>query len=153
MLKNVYWMSRVDAMKIQPKSTEALISVSNPDNPAQVNSSWAPSKLLRIGCHDADEDKRHSLGDINHQGIGSIIINCKLFNEQDAREIIKFVRDNKNKVETIYVHCDAGISRSAAIAKFIAGIYNLEFPDHYMLYNKLIYTTLTNTFNKMQYGE
>ena len=41
-----------------------------------------------------------------------------LFNPDHATAIIKLLNANKDTVENIFVHCSAGISRSAAVAKF-----------------------------------
>jgi predicted protein tyrosine phosphatase len=150
MLKNVYWMPRAKAEIISPKTSEAIISISVPDDPAQLSSNWSRSRLLRLQFHDADTEGNVTL--MPHQQI-SDHGRAVLFNERDARNVIEFVEENKNRVETIYVHCDAGISRSAAIAKFIAGLYKLPFPESYMIYNKHVYRVLTNTYNKMMYGE
>lgn len=150
MLKNVYWMPRVKAEQISPKTSEAMISISVPDDPAKLNSGWSRTRLLRLQFHDADTEGNVTL--MPHQQIndhGKAV----LFNEQDARNVIEFAEENKNRVQTIYVHCDAGISRSAAIAKFIAQLYKLPFPESYMIYNKHVFRVLTNTYNKMMYGE
>ena len=46
-----------------------------------------------------------------------------------------------------------GISRSAAVSKFIAQIYNLEFPEGYSLYNRHVYSTLLRVHGSSLYGE
>lgn len=55
---------------------------------------------------------------------------CVLFNEQMANQILDFYYKWKDKVEAIYVHCMAGVSRSAAVASWLAqleGIDNTKF--------------------------
>ncbi len=68
----------------------------------------------------------------------------QIFTEQHARDIIQFVQEGvkDGKIEGVLVHCKAGISRSAAVAKWIAGRYLLPFPDSYALYNKHVHFTL-----------
>jgi predicted protein tyrosine phosphatase len=43
-----------------------------------------------------------------------------LFNEQHAKQVVEFFHQWKDKVDLFVVHCDAGISRSSAIAISLA---------------------------------
>ena len=140
-LKKIHFMSRPDAEGITPCSTDAIISISCPFDPANLNIKWAPSQILRLEFNDIDEDEL-----MTHLGL-------KLFSPVDAKQIIDFAEHQKNKIETLFVHCDAGISRSGAVAKFLSEKYNLPFPTSYMLYNKFIYRVLTNTLNNMMWKE
>ena len=148
-LEKVIFMSRVEASTIHPRSTEAMISVSIPGDPAPLNQLWHRGNLLRLQFHDADQDGNIAM--MSHQR--TTYIGAVLFSPNDARLVIEFVEGIKNSYTTLYVHCDAGISRSSAIAKFVAGLYHLHFPDSYQLYNKYVYRVLTNTYNKLMYGE
>ena len=51
-----------------------------------------------------------------------------VFNEQQARELNTFIKENKDK-EICYVHCSAGISRSGAIATHIFDLYGESFDE------------------------
>ena len=66
------------------------------------------------------------------------------------------VRDPGNSNHKLHhyliVHCNAGISRSSAIAKFLCEIYRLYFPDKYNLYNKLVYSILVKVWNQVSNG-
>lgn len=149
-LKKIHFMSRPTAEGIIPRSTDAMISISVPNDPANLNRLWARDRLLRLQFHDADDE-----GNINLM-LGQTIwgtIKAKLFSQNDAKQIIEFVEGNKNKVDTIFVHCDAGISRSAAVAKFIAEMYKLDFPESYSIYNKYVYRVLRNTITNMMWKE
>lgn len=42
-----------------------------------------------------------------------------VFNEEKAKEIINWVDENKNNFTTLYINCDAGISRSGAVGLFL----------------------------------
>jgi protein-tyrosine phosphatase len=58
-------------------------------------------------------------------------------------KIIEFVACvHGSSVEGIMVHCKAGISRSAAVAKYIADKYKLPFNHSYDRYNKQVYGML-----------
>ena len=73
--------------------------------------------------------------------------NVKLFDEEDAKKIKKFV-DNMNKrrdVQTLIIHCAAGVSRSpavaAAISQYLFGkegnFFETQVPNKYV-YEKLL---------------
>lgn len=49
-----------------------------------------------------------------------------LFSEEHARTIWDFVRNHRAEVERIVVHCDAGMSRSPAVALAIAEKLGLD---------------------------
>lgn len=153
-LKSVQFMSRAEAVNIIPGTSYAMISISVPNDPAPLNKMWNRHNLLRLQFHDADKE-----GNLNSMmGQSSIAAikssgGPKLFSEDDAKEIIKFVEEIKDKVISLFVHCDAGISRSSAVAKFIAELYKLDFPESYQLYNRYVYRVITNTYNKMMFGE
>ena len=73
-----------------------------------------------------------------------------LFNKEDAKKIVNFVRRYLNKVELIVCQCEAGISRSAGVAaalsKYITGSDEYYF-KHY-LPNSLVYKLLINELYK-----
>ena len=65
-----------------------------------------------------------------------------LMSEQQAQELVNFVHEMATEVEGIIVHCRAGISRSAAVAKLIAESYGIKFNHEYPNYNKHVYKLL-----------
>jgi len=124
-LKNVIFTGRDQAEASVGWSHWAVISISGL-NPAVLKEGW--HSLLRLEFDDIDVEEEPYI----------------LFCESQAEKIIDFVekaRDSQ-KVEGILVHCQAGISRSAAVAKWIAERYQLPFPSKYMLYNKHVYRVL-----------
>lgn len=71
--------------------------------------------------------------------------------DEDAVKIKDFVLKWKDKVDTIWVHCDAGISRSAGVA---AGILEALGEDNSYIFdskmyfpNLLCYRKTLNSFN------
>ena len=69
-----------------------------------------------------------------------------------AEEILKFVETHKN-VDNILVHCEAGTSRSPAIAAAIANIYNkgedkIWFHEPYIP-NKLVYNAVLKAADRV----
>lgn len=71
--------------------------------------------------------------------------NIKYFDEAMARGVIKFINDLKSSsepVDTIYVHCYGGISRSPAVAKFLGDkIFGIDVRAT-SVYNRYVYSML-----------
>ena len=75
-----------------------------------------------------------------------------MFDDAMADQIIDFVDRNADRCNVFPVHCEAGISRSAAVAKFISVRFNLSFPESYMLYNKHVFSTLIRRWNQRNFS-
>lgn len=74
----------------------------------------------------------------------------KVISEDDAREIVDFVVNWSEKVDTVIVHCDAGVSRSAgvcaAISKYMTGSDDWVFDSPRYQPNMTCYRTVLNGF-------
>lgn len=76
-----------------------------------------------------------------------------LFNEGQAKEIIQFIdKINNLLIPRLFVHCTAGISRSAAVGLFAIRYLNLNEPDFWKTHswiapNYHILDTLLTTSN------
>ena len=125
-LKTVLFCSQKDAQARAAWPNWAVISVTSASTyPASLHDGWA--YVLRLEFDDIDMPEEP----------------FTMFSEQQARDVIEFAKMCHGEgVEGILVHCHAGVSRSAAIAKWIADRYQLPFPNKYMLYNKHVHTTL-----------
>ena len=126
LLKNVLFSDRTQAEAQSGLPDWAVISITAGREPAAIKKGFMD--VLRIQCHDTDDE--HS---------------PYAFSASMAADIEKFVDDVKARGATgILVHCDGGISRSAAVAKYIAEREDLPFNEHYSLYNRLVYSVLRN---------
>ena len=130
MLNKTMFVGRATAETTHGWGNWAIVSISEP------NSAFGEAKLLpgwnavhRCEFHDIEvemEDEPYVLMTL-----------------QQAQEIVNFVHTIAPHVEGILVHCRAGISRSAAVVKWIAETYQLPFNHEYDRYNKHVYNTLT----------
>lgn len=75
--------------------------------------------------------------------------------EKDAKMILSFVFKYKNQVNDILIHCEAGMSRSPAVALALSTILNEDKPENFIqsLYglkhaNNLVYDTIIKTYKK-----
>lgn len=76
-----------------------------------------------------------------------------LFDEAMALQVFEFLKKHQDDVDEAIVQCEAGVSRSAAVSKFIAQIYLLPFPEGYPHYNRQVFETLFKMYGKCAYGE
>jgi len=129
-IKKIEFMSQSEAEGIIPKQNEAIISISCPKDVVHLSNLWRNKLELKFHDIDFPEDDK------------------VIFNEDHYDQIMNFLNSIENSVENIVVHCHAGISRSAAVAMFIADIYRLNFNTNYTLYNKYIYTTCKKLYYK-----
>lgn len=117
--------------EIVPEPNSILISIAGrPQDFMQVQAGY--KNILRLAFHDI---KRELKG-------------FTLFDENHAKQIISFVQTNL-PIDTIYLNCEAGISRSSAIRVFLHEILNKEFIGNKQpcdLYNKHVYTVLKNAY-------
>ena len=82
--------------------------------------------------------------------LDSPLRNYIIFKEKNAKEILDFVKFYENKVDTILVNCEAGISRSAGIAAALSKIYNCEDSYYFKKYlpNILVYRTILEVYHR-----
>jgi len=62
-----------------------------------------------------------------------------LMNSTHADEIVAFVESVAPHIEIMFVNCQGGISRSAAVARWVAERFDLPFDRDYTLYNNHVY--------------
>ena len=99
--------------------------------------------ILRFQFDDIDLRHKKYLVENNK------VTKYNLFYVEHAKSILNFINDNIYKVESIITGCDAGISRSSAMAASLSKIILGEddyFFKHY-LPNMLVYTEILKEYN------
>lgn len=117
MIRTVNFISRRKAESLPARNDRALISITEPDStPAQL--ACDENRILRLVFHDVvpggEGAERWTLFDASHAG-----------------QVIHFVRRLHADPEDVdlVIHCHAGISRSAALALFVAADTGCAFPN------------------------
>jgi len=139
-------MSEERACRMRGNSFTGFISVvdpprygaADPEAPrkAKLDGKWGD--ILRLWVHDIDKPWQ----------------NYVLFSDDDADRIIHWLKKHENEFKGIIVHCAMGISRSAAIARFIAKVYDLPFDEREgMQFNRHVFNTLCKRWQELGYGE
>jgi predicted protein tyrosine phosphatase len=107
----VYVTDRNGARTRKPLQPFVWISISTPGDPAAPVTEGS-SGVLRLWFHDLETAPGESFGRVYGPH--------RLFNDTMAREVIRFVLDaSRRGVQIICVHCDAGVSRSGAVAMWL----------------------------------
>jgi len=141
MIERVMFVSRTAAENTVGIPDWAVVSISEPDGAfgmARLLPGWYA--IHRVAFHDIDAEIRDEA--------------YVLMNVGQAADIVAFVESVAPHVSGILVHCKAGISRSAAVAKWIAERYRLQFNHDYSVYNRHVYRLLLEASGMDQdYGE
>ena len=75
------------------------------------------------------------------------VIGNNTFSNEQAERIVRFVDAWKSKVERLVVHCDAGVSRSAAVCAAMKRYLGFDNQDSQQYEpNPLVYETLIQQF-------
>lgn len=130
MINSTKFVSRVIAEITPGQNSMAMISITEPFTAfgiAKLKDGW--HSVLRLEFHDIE--------------IPVFDAPYVMMTMEDAHAIIDFVHQVSPNVESIVVHCRAGISRSAAVSKWIAETYQLPFDHDYQHYNKHVYQLLS----------
>lgn len=111
-----------------------LISISCPNDKPKLPENKNRIATLSLEFHDLNEPYKE----------------YKLFSKEDAYKIFEFLRQNEN-IRNIVVHCDAGVSRSPAVAAALAKIFNGDDSKYFKEYlpNILVYKTMLNVWGKL----
>ena len=122
--------NRKAAEQAEPQVCHAWISITTPgDEPAliQINKKYTIG-ILRPQFHDIDTEVTAGT---DPNGIPYLAPDGL-----HAREIYSFARWVHRGIEALYIHCDAGISRSAGVAAALSKIY---FGDDSAYFNGGVY--------------
>lgn len=90
---------------------------------------------------------RLSFADIDRPSAGAV-----MFGAEHARAICAFVSEHRSSIECVVVHCDAGFSRSPAVAAALARCLGQDDAEFFRRYhpNMHVYRTLIDAWNNRE---
>lgn len=143
LIERVDFFPEAHLVRMAGNQSTGVISITEPERRAPLNEDrWGA--VLRLGFHDVDTTKYSEEENEELRETG-----YTLFTEEHARIILEWLNKYEDKLYAIYVHCAMGISRSAAVALFVAERYRLPIDDWKTArYNKHVYRTLFNEWTK-----
>jgi predicted protein tyrosine phosphatase len=111
-----------------PLPDVGMISLTDPGSRlATLRKGWGA--VLKLRFHDIDKQWQ----------------NYVMMSVDQARELLEWVEKNEEKLTGIVVHCEAGISRSAAVAKFLQERHGLPVDESDVrFHNKHVYKLLSD---------
>jgi len=134
-------MSKKQIEELVPDRLCAIISITNTyDEIVSIKYSNYIKDILRLTFLDED--------DVSYQKKKND--KYRLFNTADALRILNFVDSLKDRIEVLYIHCNAGFSRSPAVAAALCDIYNIESNINWFFNyspNIFVYRKLLNTYH------
>ncbi len=140
---NITVLSRMNAEKLSYNdfsSDKIIISIRTPEDEQAVFNAENNSikDILYLSFYDVSNETQDIF-----KGYSAMM-------DEDALKIKEFVLKWKDKVDTIIVHCDAGVSRSAGVAAGILDGLNLDsspiFDSKLYYPNMLCYRKTLNAF-------
>jgi len=134
-MMQVQFCGRKEAEARTPDPGWTVISITDPGGEAALQNGWF--EVLRLQFHDIDPDK------ILNPFLRADVVKAKPpMTPKQAAVVVAFVRRMmRSEVEGILVHCEQGVSRSAATAQWIVDRYGL-----------LGFGSLTRLMNRWVYG-
>ena len=91
--------------------------------------------------------KEQTIGNYKKPAISTI-------SKDQAKEIVDYIKHLQELPESLklIIHCYAGVSRSAAVGKFINDYYKMKLPQYesLSLYNKFVYRKLMTVVNNYE---
>jgi predicted protein tyrosine phosphatase len=122
-------LSRALVRVVVPTVPYIVISITDPENDeAEIAPSPLQKGVLRLRFHDTQEIDNPALQYFS-------LSPDRRLSDAEARKILAFVRKHQPQIQLIVCHCEAGVSRSAAVAAALSRILQDEddyFFEHYM---------------------
>lgn len=109
-MRRIEYMSQREAEYRPACKKTAFISISDPGKNVYLQNGWL--KVLKLKFEDYDPNKMRLLG------FSNLMNRFTLFDKKHALKIKNFYQSLPKNVN-LNIHCKAGVSRSAAIAKFL----------------------------------
>lgn len=140
-------MEKLIDIKVRSRSGAQKFSCSDPW--AAISISTEPNEFPEL-----KEDNRVGLlqlcfWDIENPRLEESAVSNKLMSTEQAKQVISFVQEMLPQIDTLLVHCEAGVCRSPAVAAAIAYIlwgkestkvYFNNFTPNTYVYNKILET-------------
>lgn len=141
MVDKVIFVPRANAEAIDGWKNWAVISIIDPGQErVKLGKSW--SFVLRLEFHDLDPIRFPNLVESDSQQ--------GFMSQGQAEEIVRFVSDLPESVDGILIQCHAGVSRSAAGAKWVAGHFRVPFNKSYDKFNRHVYNLLIDAGKRLK---
>lgn len=126
-MNRVIFISQKQAEQMRPPLGCGLVSITDSNRPlASLSTGW--QCVLRLEFDDVDP--------VSYPGANGELT-C--MSKRQAEVIAEFFMENHASVKRFVVHCRAGISRSAGVAKAICQAVGLPFPEAYGEYNRHVH--------------
>jgi len=131
-------LTRAAAQLLSPDEKCAIISITNtPDDIIKFEYNNNIKGVLRLHFYDEDHISILQYNDATK---------LKLFETADALKVLTFFESVKDKIDVLYIHCQAGISRSPAIAAALCDLYGIEssanwffnYSPNFFVYRKMM---------------
>lgn len=133
MIQSLQYCSLDEAQEFVPSGPTIAISILSPKRaPAQLHSDI--EEVLRLYFHDGVP-------------YGTAPRNVDLFSTEQAQAVIDFLRLHiaAPNPKHLLIHCEAGISRSAAVAVFAASECRVPLSGQFAFLNPWVLSTLVKT--------
>jgi len=144
-MKTIILLNRFLTEHIDPPERSALISIRDPGQIVDT-SKW--QNVLPLEFYDIEPES------VQYDALKYALNGFRIFDSDHAQTLLAFVSKIHNEIDYLFIHCEAGISRSPAVGLFLSEKYNLPLEWHGELYikdglhNKHVYTILTDTKEK-----
>ena len=144
-LESVVFLSREEAEAYVPNSDEAVISINDSlDDKANLREGW--HSVLRLYFLDIDDScLRNGLFIHKLETTTGRKVEDLCFREEHVVAVSRWLAEVSPNVTRIVVHCVAGVSRSAAIAKHIADRSGINLDKEHDGFNTYIYRLLSTS--------
>jgi predicted protein tyrosine phosphatase len=118
-----------------------------------------PFAAIRITCsndtfndilnYNLQNELRLHFDDVSYKDMNICSNSFVYFNKYLAKDIIEFTEEcRENNIESLFIHCDMGVSRSAGVAAAISKIYRNSDDFYFKNYtpNMLVYRVILNYY-------
>lgn len=149
----VYSRASIEGCALHVEAEHIIISIQTPNDPhgeARLPICEQTLGVLRLVFHDLDQAPPPPTPGLVRLGFNQDEIDAHmlgvpsytLFDATRAREVVEFARKHHPRAKRLLVHCDAGMSRSPAVAAALAsGLYGDGDGDFFRAYhpNRRVY--------------